>query len=364
MDIVIYGAGKRCAQLLDCLSRWPNVRVAGLADSYATGSKYGLEIVNMFQDGPKKFSRETVIVISIAHLKEAERVHRHLQDLGYENNYLYIGKTKTFSDNFLDGECLKMPAAGQLVLPSLEIHVVDFCNLNCAGCAHFSPLFEKVLPNFETRIRDLHTLKKLLPNVLVLSLLGGEPLLNPEIEKYMKDARLCFPDAIIQVITNGLLLPKISDTFFTIAHENQIVVTVSEYAPTQLIIERIKQRLELHKVDYEIRSQEDKSRFNRPISIQRDSVHEKCCISDGCVSICDGRIARCPTLLYIEKFNTFFHQKLPTNGISRITSFTNGEKLLEQMNKRVPLCDFCIRDEREWRFCGNNIVLEDFAARE
>ena len=44
----------------------------------------------------------------------------------------------------------------------------------------------------------------------------SEPLLNPEIEKYIIQTRQCFPKSEIQIITNGLLLLQLSDRMMNI----------------------------------------------------------------------------------------------------------------------------------------------------
>lgn len=45
-------------------------------------------------------------------------------------------------------------------MPQAEIHVADYCNLNCRGCTHFSPIFEREIPEFDVRINDIMLLKK------------------------------------------------------------------------------------------------------------------------------------------------------------------------------------------------------------
>ena len=199
---------------------------------------------------------------------------------------------------------------------------------------------------------------------MVLSLLGGEPLLNPELFRYMKEARRIFPCAEIQLITNGLLLPKMEDYFFAGVRDSHITIVISEYKPTSKILNLITERLTRENIEYTVRGLENKSVFNRSLSIRRDSIHEKFCLSDGCTAVSDGKIARCPTLLYIHQFNRFFKKSLPAAGIYRISDFHDGDELRKRMEERVPLCDYCIRDEMPWHICGSDIKLEDFASLE
>ena len=71
-------------------------------------------------------------------------------------------------------------------LSYLEFHVADHCNLNCKYCTHYSPLVEKpVFTDYERFEADFRQLKKLIIDIGVIRIVGGEPLLNPELGKYI-----------------------------------------------------------------------------------------------------------------------------------------------------------------------------------
>ena len=363
MNIWIYGVGKRCDELMDKLQLYPEIRVKGLADSYFRGTKYGFKVLDLINSDTTVFPNDDAIVIAIMNIKTTIQIAKTLQEKGYLNIYYYLGKTKTFKD-FLSGECKKLSDNLEDVIPSLEMHTVDYCNLNCAGCVHFSPLFPKETPVFEKRVKDLNTMKNLSSNIVVFSLLGGEPLLNKDIVRYMKESRKIFPNSEIQLITNGLLIPKMSEEFFTIAKEQQITIVISVYPPTSKILGDIIRPLEDNHIEYILRDVNEKSKFNRPLSLKKDSVLKKHCISDGCVGVCDGKIARCPTLLYIDKFNEVFKQNLPSKGIYSLAEFKNVEELQRKMEERVPLCDYCVLCDIKWRTIGAEARVEDFASVE
>ena len=63
------------------------------------------------------------------------------------------------------------------MIPYVETHIVDHCNLKCKGCSHFSGLADpyfKSLDEFETEVRRLADF-----GVAMFRILGGEPLLHP-----------------------------------------------------------------------------------------------------------------------------------------------------------------------------------------
>lgn len=361
MDIWIYGAGKRCGHLTEKLQSYPEIHVLGIADSFVREERFGLQVVDLLHGDASNCPKDSIIVITFAKLKDAIGVAKKLYARGFNNLYLYLAKTKSFN-GFLDGECKKLPEDLDNVLLSLEMHVVDYCNLNCAGCVHFSPCFPKENPEFDVRIKDLEMMRRLFPRIIQLSLLGGEPLLSPDLLRYIEKSRELFPNAYIQLITNGLLLPKMTSDFFTLVREAHITIVISEYKPTSKILSAITDRLAREKTEYTVRGLQNKSVFNRSLSIRKDSVHEKYCLSNGCTAISDGYIARCPTLLYINRFNTFFKENLPSEGIYKIADFHNGKELKKRMEEKVPLCQYCVRDEMPWHICGTDISLEDFAS--
>jgi hypothetical protein len=65
----------------------------------------------------------------------------------------------------------------------LEIHLAEHCNFGCKSCNHFSPLAQKSFPDVSVFARDLRRLGELFGGrARYISLLGGEPLLNPAVE--------------------------------------------------------------------------------------------------------------------------------------------------------------------------------------
>ena len=361
MNIAVYGAGANCKALLEKLRGYPEICVTEILDSYVRGIRYGHEVKNPAADGSIGCPPDTPIIVAIGNASQAIRVGQGLYRKGCQSVYYYLNKAKSFTSDFFLGECKKIPKEGSII-PSLEMHVVDFCNLNCAGCIHYSPIFDRKFPDFEKRISDIRKIKALVDDVFMFSLMGGEPLLNPDLGRYIVEARKRLPSSEIQLITNGLLLPRMKDVLLDTIRENRVTVSVSEYEPTHKMISSIRNSLERQQVDYVIRPYSRKHDFNRPLSVKEGSVHEKRCICDGCIGVCDGKIARCPALLYIGRFNQVFRQHLPEQGIWEISDFSSGDELLRRMEERVPLCDYCVSDEMAWHTCGSTPQLTDFAA--
>lgn len=93
------------------------------------------------------------------------------------------------------------------VIPYLEMMANQSCNLACYGCTNYSDLRhsgyvtwaqgKEQISNWITRI-----------DIPDFGIIGGEPLINPDIEKWITGLRELLPDAQIRFVTNGLLLHK------------------------------------------------------------------------------------------------------------------------------------------------------------
>lgn len=95
-------------------------------------------------------------------------------------------------------------------LEHLEMHISHSCNLQCKFCSHYCDIGYPGIVEHETGGEWIQTWsRRLLPDRFYI--LGGEPLLNPELGKYIRTAGQCFPSSKRIVVTNGLLLRAIED---------------------------------------------------------------------------------------------------------------------------------------------------------
>jgi uncharacterized radical SAM superfamily Fe-S cluster-containing enzyme len=95
-----------------------------------------------------------------------------------------------------------------------ETDITGHCNLNCKCCNHFSPLVKESFVSLEGFENDFKRLSELTgrhnDNI---DLMGGEPLLHPEINKIMDIARKYF-DGPINIVTNGIKLTAMDKEFW------------------------------------------------------------------------------------------------------------------------------------------------------
>ena len=115
------------------------------------------------------------------------------------------------------------------MITSLEYHITDHCNLNCAGCSHFSPLAEPWYVDPEDFEREWKEVADCGLEIQRIRILGGEPLLHPELGFMLKCVRCLFPKSDINVVTNGILLKQKKSELLPVFIRNNISITVSCY---------------------------------------------------------------------------------------------------------------------------------------
>ena len=362
MKTYIYGAGNIALHIIAKMEKYKE-EITGFIDSYKTGEYEGYPII-LLEDVEK----DSNVVISVLNTNSILEIYQKLRLAGVSNIYWFYDTIQNDANNdnlgFLQKECLNLSGWGDVIMPHIELHISDKCNLNCRGCTHFSPLFDDVGAVLENKMADIKQLKKIFSAILRIDVLGGEPLLNPQLKEYIVELRRELPKTFIQIYTNGLLIPRLDKDVLQAIHDYNIGVSISEYYPTHQMIDKITSCLNQYGIRYRIAEYDGKQLFNKPISISENSKYPKKCISNGCITINDGLIARCPTLMYISKFNNYFNQKLPTDGIYRISDYNDGKELLDDMKQEVPLCKHCIECDMKWSVCGLQKQLEDFAVED
>lgn len=360
MKILIYGAGEKGKLALSIIkNEYENdYEIVGFIDKNKRGKCQGYPIFE-----PESMEKiEGRIVIALWDFEAAQEVCRMLKKKEYTDIFWFQNKKPVLQyEDFFAEQCRSCIDWGDSILPQVEMHIIDSCNLNCRGCSHFSPIFPNTLPDLNLRLRDVKKLKEKVSCVLRFYILGGEPFLNPEIGTYVSNIRKIFPYTQLYIVTNGLLIEQASKEILQCIKDNQTWISISEYEPTHDQIDKICHVLNEYRIMYEIRGASRKEKFCLPLSLSENSSYPRTCISKQCVTIWNGKIARCPQLMYIVHFNSHFHTHLPEDGILDLEDCVQGQELLCVLQEEVPLCKHCVKNEIEWSRCGKPVRLEDFA---
>lgn len=248
-------------------------------------------------------------------------------------------------------------------LSYLEYHVADHCNLNCKYCTHYSPLVkEPVFTDFEKWKKDLSRLKMYIDDIGIIRILGGEPLLNKELPEYIEYTRKLYPSAIIYIVTNGMLLDRLSEDLISTMKRNMAFFHISYYPPLENRIDAIKKNLVDKDIAFAITPMIQKFNKTQLLNAEADEDFFYDCFQATCTCVHDGKIAPCYAPFTTKYFNDAFDKKLPVDeGINLF----NEENTLEdiKLNLLYPLerCKYCQEGNLyNWEVVGKNSKLEDW----
>ena len=133
---------------------------------------------------------------------------------------------------------------GRVRVEAFELHVVEHCNLRCANCCNMSPLVgERTLT-----VDEIDALARRMAGVLVadvVKIMGGEPLLHPDVPGVLRALRASGVGRRVRLFTNGLRLHAMSDAFWEALDE----LTISTYASAPVkpaILDMARERARRH----------------------------------------------------------------------------------------------------------------------
>jgi hypothetical protein len=197
-------------------------------------------------------------------------------------------------------------------------------------------------------------------------LIGGEPLLHPDISDCMQIARRYFPKGVISIFTNGLLLKKMDGQFWETCRENNIGIIVTRY-PINMDYEALESLVRNHGVEFELfgNSKDFKYMSNIGLDIEgKQNVEESfnhCAEANNCIKLRDGKLFTCTRPAAIYKFNRYFGTNLEVSPMDYIDIYkaSSGEEILDFLSNPIPFCRYCNtinhRVAREWAHSDKSI---------
>lgn len=195
----------------------------------------------------------------------------------------------------------------------VEIPLAEQCNLNCAGCSHFSPLAEIEFADSEVVRNDLHRLSTIFNGkIRRVRFLGGEPLLHRDLNTILCDAKAVLPYTDIQIVTNGINLMDIDESFFTVCFENRIGIHVTQYPISfdyNAVAELVKSKN--IKLTFASNSNVEQKTFHHLVIDEKGghdaekNFRDYCTCSD-CTNLSNGKLYLCPVRASIRHLISYF----------------------------------------------------------
>ncbi len=356
MDIAIFGSKSEAVYLKNQLERSAEHSVVFFTDNnrklweHEVAGKKVISPAQMIQFYKNEID---AVIVAVRGTHSRLCIIQQLKEAGIEKVGVFKFSAHDFNKDITidhDGNSEYVVWLDQIhkpILPYLEVNVVDGCNLKCKGCTHFSNLFESVGEiEYQCFVRDLAQVASK-SYVIQLRLLGGEPLLHSDLYQIIEAARKILPDADIDVVTNGLLIPRQSIQLFDSMYKNRVGFLISKYKPTLQIRSKIEEILQKNKIDYFF-EREDIREFGKTLSMKANNnteLSQKVCLSRGCRFLRRGYLYKCPFEGLIDKFAMAFHYEdilEIERGFNIYDENIDWEKKLDQyLRNSVPLCEYC-----------------------
>jgi hypothetical protein len=256
------------------------------------------------------------------------------------------------------------------VLPFLETMITQVCNLACVGCTNYSDLSHK---GYVTWKDGKEQLKKWLEIVDIpdFGIMGGEPLINPQVDEWLIGVRDLMPNAQIRFTTNGLLMHKHTDIIKLMHELGNVVFKITVHTPDDEILkstiddifnnfqwtEVTEYGIKRWKTSNNLRLQINyptqflktfKGDYNNMLpfdSTPSESFND--CIQQTCPLLYNGKIYKCSTAGLLKdtlNFNDIENEswkKHIDNGISTTDDINHIKRFVENFGKPNALCRQC-----------------------
>jgi MoaA/NifB/PqqE/SkfB family radical SAM enzyme len=243
---------------------------------------------------------------------------------------------------------LKKEAVKKRKVLRFQVMLCEHCNLNCKGCLLFSPISTEKYLDPVSYEKDCERLSTLTGGIIEnIELLGGEPLLHPEIIKILEITRKNFTGPV-NILTNGLKLASMGSEFWAACQKNAITIAITGY-PIKIDHEKIEQTAAEYNIPLEIRGFEQRTAIWRkiPYDLQgKQNAYDNflsCVPSNFCIMLKDGKISTCGQAFMAIRFNEYFNKNMEIvkENFIDIYKASSLDEILEFVRHPIPFCRYC-----------------------
>ena len=250
---------------------------------------------------------------------------------------------------------------------TLQFLVTQKCNLNCKACSHFAALVkEDCFYDYHQYLLDLKRMSELVDDVDEIGLWGGEPLLCPDLDKYIFAARKAFPSSRVVVGTNGLLILQLNSKIIRAMKESNAMFAISLYPPTLNRIEEIKDFLDKNGIPARYPVTTKIERFFKRYDLSgKNSIDESYskCESKYCTTIYNGKLSACYFPIVAENFNHYFGHGFDVDDevLDIYDPDLDKKKMFAYLRKPMKMCRYCGEMKFEkWETCKKDMAESDW----
>ncbi len=234
--------------------------------------------------------------------------------------------------------------------------LVWHCNLNCKYCDHFSPIAETKFIEPKVIKKHFLQLRKVI-DIKTIGLMGGEPLLHPQLKTILKMSRKIFPHTNLLIFTNGILLNNQDDEFWEICRQYKIHILISKL-DIKINFYKSFTKAKLYGVTLAYYGAEA-GKYKKMYKMKLDEegrqdvneMHKICWQNKGsCNYFEDGKLYKCSIAGNVFHFNKYFKKNLQVTPKDYIDVYKvkNIKEIEDYFNNPMPFCRYCNFKENQY----------------
>lgn len=245
-------------------------------------------------------------------------------------------------------------------IPLLEYHLTNSCNLSCESCSHYSNIIKGQAKNPEELKEHLYEWSKLL-DISEFHIMGGEPLLNKNIDEFCYITRKILPTKTISIFTNGLLIHKNQNILQALIN-NKIQIKLSIHSKSVEYANKLKPNLDIihywESMGIKIIKQNSITSWTKRYNTNTDGTISpfkdnnpdeswRICRAKYCANLVGDKIYKCPALAYLSyvknsgRTTADFDPYLEYKPISYSQPFEEIKLFFENNSKPESFCSMC-----------------------
>lgn len=299
------------------------------------------------------------------------RAEKMISAYGIDLDNLLYAPIETLKGELSDGEKIAKICiyTERTELETMEIHAAEHCNLNCKNCSMFCGLVETCdFPCYQEFEEGIKQLKNFFPHIKKFRIIGGEPLLNPELDKYIRLIRNVYPYTDIRLISNGILVTKMSDQLIQTIIDNDVTFIVTQYISLKHSIDEINRFLSKTGIRYIVTEAvlEFQKIYNALGDSDIDENFYRCHWKGSCATMYGTKIATCYVPFVIHYLSDKFNLAIEETGkIDLMEEGLTAQEIIKRMHTPFDMCRYCAPKGKwtEWERLPdkNNTTIQDWS---
>jgi hypothetical protein len=349
---------KNIKEIYELWVTYPRVSIFGLShvckNTLEKVKAYGVNYI--FDNNPKlDGKRYSDIEIKLfdgkneSHLQEKILIATHYKEIASQLKQLGLKENIDFCALDLFCTIMDWHDKNKIYINEVHMSVTTKCTLHCKNCNMFMTEYKEPchLELSELK-RDVDRLFDKVDEISTFALLGGEPLLYPDLDDLILYINKKYGNRIgrIEIITNGTIVPKRES--LKIYKEKKVFFRISDYSnsiqyKSQLM--KLKEALQEHEIEYYLNESLMWLDFGfpyNPVHIPDNMVYQHMldCFPTF-KGVNDGKLYFCHIVWSANKCGIYKEKKTDYIDLEHCTHQEIVDYVLGIMEKPVSLCGVC-----------------------